>query len=151
MAASNTQMVVDIRQAEQLFANLAINKQKNVLRSAVRKAINPALQEAKRNFKSDFAQGTGGGFASLGLQMYRRQIGAAIGARISGGKKGWYARFLDTGTKERFQKKTGKSTGKINPSLFFNSVASARQGQAGSDLETAVIWALNKAISRGVI
>jgi len=147
------QIVVNTAQAEALFDSLNINKQKNILRSAIRKAINPVLQEAKSNFKNEFQTHTGEGFKSLGLQMYRKRIGVAVGARIKAPFKGYYARFLDTGTKERFRKVAGGkvSTGKIKPSLFFNSAASARQGQAGKDLETGVIAALNKAINSGRI
>ena len=142
--------IADISQAQALFDNLDINKQKNIIRAAIRNAMAPVLSGARSNFKTDFENRTGKAFDSLGLQMYRRGLGAAVGARLSGGHRGFYAKFLDIGTKQRF-KKSGATTGKIHPSLFFNENAAAKMGKATEDLADSVIFILNKQIKAGKI
>ena len=150
MATGSVQLIVNTQQAAQLFDNLDIKKQSNILRAAVRRALKPVLQDAQSNFSGDFQKNTGEGYRSLGVSMYRKNIGGAVGARINGTFNGYYAKFLDTGTRARFRK-DGTSTGKINPSLFFNSAAASREGKAGEDLANGVIAALNKAIQGGKI
>lgn len=150
MAADSFQLIVNTQEAVQLFDSLDIRKQSNILRVAVRNALKPILNEAQSNFASDFQKNTGEGYRSLGISMYRKLIGGVVGARISGNFNGFYAKFLDKGTKARFRK-NGASTGKINPTAFFSSPAYGREGQAGEDLANGVIAALNKAIQKGKI
>ena len=150
MADGSLQVIVNTQQAAQLFDNLNVKQQSNILRAAVRRALKPVLQESQSNFSGDFQKNTGEGYRALGVAMYRKNIGGAVGARTTGNFNGYYDKFLDTGTKARFRK-NGASTGKINPSLFFNSPASSRVNKAGDDLANGVIAALNKAIERGRI
>ena len=165
-------IIVDSSEAMALFDLLPIDKQKNILKSAVRKALIPILNEAKQNFQAKFNQNSGKGLESLGIQMMRDRIGGAVGSRIiskagemkkyrlakaSGGEShviqkygGYYGRFLDSGTNERFTKK-GKSNGILTKSDFFTSVTESRVNSATEDLTNGVIFALNSAINRGKI
>ena len=170
--------VVDIRDAERLFNLLEVKQQKNVLRSAIRHALKPILRETQANFKADFGtDGTGGGYKSLGVSMFRKSIGGTVGARLNSlageltksknyrlsnpGKsyvtqkyKGYYARYLDIGTAPRFMKtnKTGKGyRGRLKPSLFFSDPAFKREGKAAEDLANGVIYALDYAATHGRI
>ena len=148
--SNGVRVIVDISEAEKLFDSLDVRKQNNIIRSAIRKSLTPILQASKDAFKSEFDTHAGKAYDSLGLQMFRRGLGAAIGARVNKKHTGYYPRFLDLGTKQRF-KKSGATTGKIHPSLFFNSNASAKDGKAAEDLADSIIWALNKQIKAGKI
>lgn len=170
--ADGIKLVVDIHEAAVLFDSLDIKKQNNLVKSAIRLSLSPILKEAQSNFRSKFKQGSGEGLKSLGMQLFRRRNGGAIGARLSLRKgelkklrlykkgnqnkkapqlqkyQGWYMRFLDVGTAARKTKK-GKNLGKITPSLYFSAPSSAREGKAINDLSDNIILALNKSIKLG--
>lgn len=143
-------LIVDIHQALNLFDSLEYKKQRNILNSALRGVMAPIMTQAKASFSSSFRKRTGQGVRSIGSMLYRRSTGIAGGARVKGTFKGYYGRFLDQGTVQRYRK-NGASTGKLKPSLWFQSVGASKSGQAGRELETAVIAALNKAINKGSI
>ena len=161
---SGVKIIVDIKEAEKLFDSLDFKTQTNVLKSAIRNALAPITKQAQQNFANEF-NSKGPAYESLGLQMFRKGLGGATGARIAKragmminakGKWqrnqwiGYYARWLDLGTGMRTTRK-GASRGKLKPSLFFNSVAYSRQDKAMDDLSNSVIAILNKQIKAGKI
>lgn len=147
--SNNVQFIVDTKQAEEVFNSLNIKKQSNILRVAIRNVLTPVLKEAQSNIIGDFQRDSGDAYKSLGISLYRKNIGGAVGARINGANNGFYAKFLDMGTAPRIRKKGGE-TGKLNPSLFFSAPAQEREGSAGVDLANGVIFALNKAINKAM-
>lgn len=150
----SAEVTTDFSEIDKIFDNLNSKQLKQVLNPAIRKTLNPIIATAKSNFSLTFKTRTGKALKSLGVSPYRRTIGLGAGARIKGQFVGYYARFLDGSTKERFRTtKSGKraSTGKITASNFFTNAVKSNEASVESNLEQNVINQINKMISNGKI
>lgn len=153
----NVTAVVNIKEAMELFERITIQKQKVIFNSALRRIMKPLVAQSAANFRGDFDVATGRTIKSLGSMLYRKKIGIATGMRLKylkqpdgttkGIYEGYYGRFLNTGTKDRYTKK-GQYRGKIKASLWFDDPAERLIAKGGSQFADAVIYAINKAASR---
>ena len=94
------------------------------------------------------------GYDSLGTAPYRKTIGVGVGARVRGQYKGFYDRFLNSGTVERFRvTKSGKkvTTGKITGTNFFTDAVKDNESNVVADLEINIIARLNQLMMKGKI
>lgn len=144
-------LVSNFKEAETLFSNLDYNKQKNVLKSAVRQTIKPVLTLSRRNLRANTNSITGNAYKSLGINSYRRKVGMVVGARIKQPYVGYYSKFLDSGTVDRYHKKNRKYIGKIKPNNFFEDAVQSSNVMNGESLQKNVIQAINKYIMKGKI
>lgn len=157
MANPKVIAVVNIREAMELFERIETRKQRVIFNSALRRIMKPLIAESTANFRSDFDVTTGRTIKSLGSMLYRKKLGIATGMRLKylrgegsspvGIYEGWYGRFLNTGTKDRYTKK-GYFRGKIDPTFWFDDPAERLISKGGSQFADAVIYAINKAASR---
>lgn len=148
----NVKIVTNFKEANELFESLNLTKKKAVLRSAMREALKPVLVEAKASYKSEINSKTGQGFRSLGTALVGKSsdIGVGTGARVKGGYSGWYVKFQNAGTDDRYHK-NGKWVGKIKPTSFFSKVAESKQDDVVNNAADNLINTLNRFIYRGSI
>jgi len=123
-------VAIDISEVEAMFQSLNSKQLKSVLNPAIRKVLNPIIRDAQVNFRMDFNRSANkskqhnpdAAYKSLLVSPYRRTIGLGAGASIRKPNKGYYARFLNDGTAERFRttKRGVKvSTGRLIAKPFF--------------------------------
>jgi len=146
----SAKVVIDISEVEAVFQSLNQKQLRAVLNPAIRKVMNPVLHDAQINFRMDFNSRTGNAYKSLGISPYRKTIGLGVGARIRGENKGWYARFLNDGTAERFRKtKKGLvSTGRIIGKPFFTDAVKSNEPMVMENLEVNVIKTIERMIKK---
>ena len=150
---------IDISEVERVFNCLNEKQLKSLLNPAIRKVLNPIIKDAQVNFRMDFNRlshstkqhAPDAAYKSLLVSPYRKTIGMGAGASIRGKNQGYYARFLNDGTAERFRKtKKGRvSTGKITAKPFFSDAVKGNESNIESSLEDNVIRAIERMIKKG--
>jgi hypothetical protein len=100
---------------EATFKNFAYKDKRSIMLSAFRKAAKPMAEQSKANAPI----GKSGNLKrSMGVAVMRDEIGISIGARITGGFRGYHGHLVENGTVNRFyttKKNNQHATGKMNP------------------------------------
>ena len=137
---------------EKTFDNFAYKDKRNIFTAAYRKATKPMVEQSKANAPL----GRSGNLKrSMGMVPMKDQIGAWVGARVTGGYKGFHAHLVENGTVERFYttKKGNKHfTGKMNPNAgyarFFQKAFDATEKQAVDTITEEWYRAIDRFIVR---
>jgi len=105
-----------IQVLEEFFNNLSTTNQRKIFLAGFRRASKPLVRAAKAN--SPYRRGTLR--KSIGTIAVTNEIAILVGAKKSGGYKGWHGHLVESGTTERFRKsKGGAPTGTVNATHFF--------------------------------
>ncbi len=138
--------ILGVNNINQQFDQLTIRLQKDITKKAFRKASRPIISESRRNLKASQASNsskrhfydiTGNTSKSLGLKVFKSGLGIIIGAKVTGGYKGYLAHIIDNGTTTR-RTSRGSNRGKINASNFFTSTLQQQQGNIISDVNRII-------------
>jgi hypothetical protein len=135
----------NIEEFRSCLADFSKPFQKSFMRQAYMDAAKPLIQEARATTISKRVK------QSIGAKYYEDGSPEGylfVGARISKVWQGYLARWEEEGTKERVQKKTGRRTGKITASWFFNLAVNKTQGQIFDSLYNSVTGSLVKTINK---
>jgi HK97 gp10 family phage protein len=136
---------------EKTFDNFAHKDKRNIFMAAYRKATKPMVDKSRANAPMGR---TGNLKRSMGMVPMRDQIGVWVGARVTGGSKGFHAHLAENGTVERFyttKKGVRHETGKMNPNAgyarFFQRAFDETEKQAVDTVTEE--W--HKAIERFIV
>ena len=126
-----------------------------VAQRAMKKAAKPLVNRIRANAPIGL---TGSLKKSIGTTVSKRRSGpigqnvVAVGPRRSKTLRGFTGTFIESGTDERTQKKTGKGVGRIQSRPFvepaFNSTVGIVQKNLGRELAIAVVKEARKQANR---
>jgi len=137
--------ILGVNNLGQQFDELSIRLQKDITKKAFRKASRPVINDARRALKASQSTNaskrhnydiTGNTSKSLGLKVFRSGLGIIIGARVTGGYKGYLAHILDKGTELRTTRRGNR--GKIKANYFFTSQLLQQESRIISDINSIV-------------
>jgi HK97 gp10 family phage protein len=122
---------------EKTFENFQYKDKRAIFLSAYRKATKPMVEQARQNAPMSTGRTAGTLKKSMGMVPMQDRIGVWVGARVTGGSKGFHAHLVENGTVERFyrtKKGVQHRTGKMNPNAgyarFFQKAFDATQKEA---------------------
>jgi len=116
---------------EDFFNDLSNADQRKIFMAAYRKAAKPLVMAAK----STVPYRTRTLLRSIGTVEVPQEIAILVGAKKSGQYKGWHGHLVESGTVERFRKKSGGATGKMPVSHFFENAYNATEDQVFGTIE----------------
>jgi HK97 gp10 family phage protein len=157
---------------EDFFQDLSVIDQKKVFMASFRKAAKPMIIAAKKN--APMGQNhmirkiphiAGQLKRSIGTVEIPKNTSILVGAKLAGQphNKGWYAHFLENGTKERVWRKqsfrkqknikergsrSGKSTGRTPATHFFENAWNSTKDEVFGTIENEWYNEIDKLILR---
>jgi len=161
-----------IKILKDFFDDLSQVNQNKVFMSAFRRASKPLITAAKRNApmgKNHMIRKiphiAGQLKRSIGTVEMPTTTSILVGAKLAGQpyNKGWYAHFLENGTKERVWRKqslrkqknviqrgsgAGKSTGRTPPTHFFENAFNATKDEVFGTIENEWYNEIDRLITR---
>lgn len=133
-------ITVDAKQVLRLFAELDSKKQKKVHRTALRKATGILVRETRKNFrtvvKNPNSRNRWNG------KTFSSGIKSSINREVTEGKVhimgDFRLKFFELGTKERFKRKTGRRTGRIEARYFFRRARESKEAEISNSMNSII-------------
>lgn len=139
-------VLVDASSVLKMFAELDSKKQKKVHRTALKTATNILVREARKNFrkvvkKPNSRNKWNGKTFSSGIKSSVNKEATEGKVHILGDFR---LKFFEMGTKERKKRKTGASTGRIEPSYFFKKAREAKESEISNSMNNIITKSILK-------
>lgn len=142
--------IINTTELQNIFLEMENSMQVKVLNKAFKQASESILNVAKSNFNSIKKGESSTGYTTLSkgfkTRSTKNELGMVFGLQESGLFK---YRWINYGTKERFTKgKNPRSTGVIQPTLFFTRAVDSTIDKAQSNISDGIIKVLQDIIKK---
>jgi len=125
------------------FDGLSSADQRKIFLTAFRKVAKPIIAEAK----ATVPRKTGNLARSIGSIAVANEAAILVGAKKSGGYKGWHGHLIENGTVNRFRKtKKNAATGRIIGTHFFENAYNNNEHFITQYTEEEILQAIDKLI-----
>jgi len=128
---------------KEFFEGLSATDQRRIFLTAFRKAAKPIIAEAK----STVPRRTGNLARSIGSIAVANEAAIIVGAKKSGGYKGWHGHLIENGTVNRFRKtRKNASTGRVIGTRFLENAYNNNEHFISQYTEEEMLQAIDKLI-----
>lgn len=136
----NSQQIESLRE---FFDGLSAADQRRIFLTAFRRAAKPIITEAK----ATVPRRTGNLARSIGSIAVANEAAILVGAKKSGGYKGWHGHLIENGTVNRFRKtKNNAATGRVIGTKFFENAYTNNEHFITQYTEEEMLQAIDKLI-----
>ena len=151
---ANYRVSVDVEQVNRLLASLNDKEAKNSIKSALRKSASIIRKEAQKNWVTSVPNGAKMK-KDINIAVYRNASGARVDLldKRKKGSKQFVIKFFNEGTDSRETKgrktiKKGANMGAIRATNFFANAVITQKGNAEKSLESNIINAITKVVTK---
>lgn len=144
--------ITGLKEVQKRLLALPPKLERRVVAQAVRAAGRPILQVMKSILRPH--RHTGNLLRSLGTRIRKYGSGSVVGiygprTKIKGERTGQHATLVDKGTKERWQKTTGRYTGRMPAIPYREPAYRAAKGRIVPAFQRKILQALDRLVREG--